>query len=354
MSAEPDRLTPAARPLVDALTAHFPDLGRTVTDAVEARRILAAAPASPVEPPAVGAVEDRTIPGPPGAPDLPVRVYLPDPTSVPQDPQDPQDPQASRPTVVFFHGGGWVICGLDTHDATARGLCREAGAAVVSVDYRLAPEFPFPAAVEDAYAAVCWAAEHLGELGGEQGALVVAGDSAGGNLAAVSALAARDRGGPDIALQVLVYPSTDASRSWDSYRRNAEGYFLTAAHCEWFLSQYVGEGGGRHGDGDGSGGADGARDARRDPHLSPALADLRGLPPAHVVTAGCDPLCDEGRAYARLLEEAGVVVTEGYFPGMFHGFFGFPALLPEARAAREGVASAIVRTVEDRKNISER
>ncbi|MGH4035773.1 alpha/beta hydrolase [Actinomycetota bacterium Odt1-20B] len=323
-----DRLAPAARPLVDALTAHFPDLGRTVTDAVEARRILAAAPASPVEPPAVGAVEDRTIPGPPGAPDLPVRVYLPDPAT---------ESRGARPTVVFFHGGGWVICGLDTHDATARGLCREAGAAVVSVDYRLAPEFPFPAAVEDAYAAVCWAAGHLGELGGEQGALVVAGDSAGGNLAAVGALAARDRGGPDIALQVLVYPSTDASRPWDSYRRNAEGYFLTAAHCEWFLSQYVGEGG-----------------ARWDPYLSPALADLRGLPPAHIVTAGCDPLCDEGRAYARLLEEAGVAVTEGYFPAMFHGFFGFPVLLPEARAAREGVASAIARTVEDRKNISER
>ncbi|WP_338693670.1 alpha/beta hydrolase [Streptomyces sp. Q6] len=324
MTDRPDRLDPAARPLVDAITAVFPDLGGTVTDAAEARRILRAAPASPFPVPVVGGVEDREIPGPPGAPDLPVRIYLP----------DAEEDSGTRPVVVFFHGGGWAICDLDSHDGTARGMCRDAGAVVVSVDYRLAPESPFPAAVEDAYAAVCWTAEHAAELGADPGALSVAGDSAGGNLAAVVAQIARDAGGPAIARQILVYPATDARQKSGSFDANATGYFLTAAHCAWFREQYLGpEGDPAH------------------PHVSPLLADdLAGLPPAHVVTAGCDPLCDEGRAYASALRAAGVTVTESHFPHMFHGFFGFPELLDDARRAHADVAQVIVSSARDRKN----
>ncbi|MFP3989833.1 alpha/beta hydrolase [Streptomyces sp. E11-3] len=314
MSLADDRLAPDVRGLVDLISAVFPDLGNTVTDAAEARRILAAAPEPPWQPLQVGSVEDRTIPGPEGAPEIPVRVYLPDPADAP----------GPRPTLVFFHGGGWVLCDLDSHDGTARQLCRHAGAAVVSVDYRLAPEHPFPAAVDDAYAAVRWVAAHLAELGGDPGPLAVAGDSAGGNLAAVVAQIARDRGGPAIGLQVLVYPSTDMTYDGQSRTRNASGYFLTSAHMAWFGRQYLG------------GGGDPAH-----PHISPLRGDLTGLPPAHVVTAGCDPLCDEGRAYAAKLREAGVPVTEGHFPGMFHGFLGFPELLEDARTALAGVVTAL-------------
>ncbi|MET3982894.1 alpha/beta hydrolase [Streptomyces sp. PvR034] len=320
---DPDRLDPGARPFADALADAFPDVGGRVADAATARRILAALPASPLPSPAVAGVEDRAVPGPAGAPPLPVRVYRPDPERWP----------GPRPTVVFCHGGGWVLCDLDTHDATARHLCRSAGAVVVSVDYRLAPEAPFPAAVHDAHAALCWAAGQVAELGGDPGALVIAGDSAGGNLAAAALLLARERGGPAVALQVLVYPALDAAQDTASVRRNAEGYFLTATHLRWFWEQYLGSGG------------DGA-----DPLASPLRADLTGLPPAHVVTAGCDPLCDEGAAYVRALREAGTSAHEDHHPGMFHGFLGLVDLLPAARRALDGVGEAIARTVSSGKN----
>ncbi|MDJ0381174.1 alpha/beta hydrolase [Streptomyces sp. G-G2] len=323
MLPSPDRLDPGARPLVDLMTAAFPDLGGRVTDAGSARRIMAAAPAPPVDPPAVGSVEDREVPGPAGTPPLPVRVYRPDPRQWP----------GARPTVVFCHGGGWVLCDLDTHDTTVRELCRVSGAVIVSVDYRRAPEARFPGPVLDAYAALCWAAEHLADLGGDPGALVVAGDSAGGNLAAASALLARERGGPAVALQALVYPALDAAQDSASARRNAEGYFLTAAHMRWFWEQYLGP------DGDGA-----------DPLASPLRADLAGLPPAHVVTAGCDPLCDDGSAYVRALREAGTSAREDHHPGMFHGFLGLSGLLPAARAALDGVGEAIARTASSGKN----
>lgn len=320
--ARGDRLAPGARPLVDALSAAFPDIGGAVTDAAEARRILAAAPASGKTAAAVGEVEDRVVPGPAGAPDLPVRVYR------------PEGPGRARPTVVFFHGGGYTLCGLDTHDATARTLCAESGAVVVSVAYRLAPEHRFPAAAEDAYAALCWAAvqARAGALGGDPAAVVTAGDSSGGGLATVAALMARDREGPAVALQVLIYPVLDAGQGSGSYTSNATGYFLTAAHMRWFWEQYLGP------DGDGT-----------HPYASPLLADLTGLPPAHIVTAGCDPLCDEGAAYAEKLRLAGVLVTRGHHPQMFHGFLGFPRLLEDARAAVADVAEAVASTVSGRK-----
>ncbi|EPH45034.1 putative Carboxylesterase NlhH [Streptomyces aurantiacus JA 4570] len=306
--------------------------------------MLAAAPASPFAVPQVGSVVDRVIPGPAGAPELPVRVYLPEAAGEPEA----GPPPGPRPTVVFFHGGGWSLCDLDTYDATARGLCRGARAAVVSVDYRLAPEHPFPAAVEDAYAAVAWAAGHRAELGGAQGPLVVAGDSAGGNLATVSALRARDHDGPDIALQVLIYPSVDARERTrrtggedvdadDPTGAEPRDSFLTAAHCRWFREQYLGAYLRAGGD-------------PADPRVSPLLADLAGLPPAHVVTAGFDPLRDEGRAYAARLRDAGVAVTERHFPAMFHGFLGFPPLLADARTAQESVIEAIASTMDGRKN----
>lgn len=192
MTAGEDRLAPGARPFMEALAGIFPDVGGTVTDVAEARRILAAAPRQPFPPRQVREVTELAVTGPPGAPELPVRVYRP-------------YADGPRPTVVFLHGGGWVLCGLDTHDRRVRTLCAGAGAVVVSADYRLAPEVRFPAPVEDAYAAVCWAADRLAApaagrdgdvLGGDPEALVVAGDSAGCSLAAAASLMARDRAAP--------------------------------------------------------------------------------------------------------------------------------------------------------------
>ncbi|MCJ0875695.1 alpha/beta hydrolase [Streptomyces sp. AP-93] len=326
--AQGDRLDPAARPYADALASLFPDLGGRVTDADEARRILAAVPRT-ARAAVVGAVEDREVPGPAGAPPVPVRAYYPDPERWP----------GPRPTVVFCHGGGWVLGDLDSYDATARALCRASGAVLVSVDYRRAPEARFPAAVHDAYAALCWAGAHLDELGGDPAALVVAGDSAGGNLAAASLLLARDDRayeGPAVALQVLIYPCLDAARDTGSYRSNAEGYFLTAAHLRWFWEQYLGP------DGDGG-----------DPLASPLAADPRGLPPAYVVVAGCDPLRDEGEAYHRRLLGAGVRSALDFHPGMFHGFLALAEVLPEARQALARLGGVIDSTHENGKTSGE-
>jgi acetyl esterase len=249
----------------------------------------------------VAAVEDVVIPGPAGA--VPARVYRP-------------EAAGPVPTVVLFHGGGWVIGDLDTHDNMARTLCRDCRAVVVSVDYRLAPEAPFPAAVEDALAATRWAASRLDELGGDD-RLAVAGDSAGGNLAAVVSQQLRDTGGPAPCAQLLVYPATDAAGEHASRTENGEGYFLDLPTMAWFMGHY-------------------AADRRRhtDPLLSPLRhPDLRGLPPAVVVTAEYDPLRDEGEAYARALAEAGVPVEVRRFPSMIHGFFDMGSFSPGAQAA---------------------
>ncbi len=230
------------------------------------------------------------------------------------------------PVAMMFHGGGWVIGDLDTADCQSREVCRGSGALVVSVDYRLAPEHRFPAAAEDCYSATLWAAEHAGEHDGNPGALAVVGDSAGGNLAAVVAQMARDRGGPSIAFQLLVYPVTDGVNfDTASYRDNAEGYLLTAEAMHWFWDHYVP-----------------VPDDRRNPYASPLLAsDLAALPAALVMTAEYDPLRDEGEAYGRALADAGVAARIVRYDGFIHGFFAHTRTIDAARGAMSEACAAL-------------
>ncbi|MDQ2795919.1 MAG: alpha/beta hydrolase [Actinomycetota bacterium] len=255
---------------------------------------------------AVASVTPTTI-----ADHLPVRVYRPeDDTDV--------------PTIVYFHGGGFVIGDLDTHENVCRQLCRDVGAVVISVDYPLAPEFPFPAAVDSCYTAVKWVAGHIDEYGGDAARLVVGGDSAGGNLATVCAQLARADGLP-LAAQLLVYPAVDLLGDYPSRTENADGYFLTLADMEWFAAQYTGITGGAA-----AAAADPASTAlARGPRISPLLADnLADLPPAIVATAEFDPLRDEGNRYAEALAAAGVPVVHHQFDGLIHGFYGLEAISP--------------------------
>ena len=262
---------------------------------------------------AIGATIDRTFPGPMGSVGL--RVYTPLGATTPL-----------LPGLVFFHGGGFVLGDLESHDGLCRTLCNESGCRVVSVDYRLAPEDPFPAAVEDCFAAVQWVAANAADLGIDAARIAVGGDSAGGNLAAVAALLAKKAGGPKLAFQLLIYPVAQlGGAETASMRENAKGYFLEKASMEWFTRLYCPE-----------------ASQRSDPRLSPLLArDVSGLPPAYVVTAGFDPLRDEGRAYADKLDAAGVPVTYVNYPGMVHGFFSFRGLVPKAREAVAAAAGAL-------------
>ena len=256
------------------------------------------------EPEAVAAVADRTLPGPVG--EIPVRVYTP-------------ERAATLPVLVYFHGGGWVIGDIETHDGLCRSLARSSGSLIVSVDYRLAPEHKYPAAVEDAYAATRWVAENAVSLGADPERIAVGGDSAGGNLAAVAALMARERGGPRLTFQLLIYPVTDHSFDTPSYHENAEGCLLRREAMAWFWNQYLSR-----------------PEEGKEPHASPLRApDLSGLPPALVITAEYDPLRDEGEAYARWLEAAGVPVTLTRHDGMIHGF------LPQGRAAIDEAGAAL-------------
>ena len=252
----------------------------------------------------MASVTDRTVPGPGG--DIPVRVYVP--TTEP----------GPRPVLVYFHGGGWVIGDLETHDSTVRALASGSGATVVSVDYRLAPEHPFPAPLDDCLAAVRWVADHGAEIDVDPARLAVAGDSAGGNLAAAVALALRDTG-PALRAQVLVYPVTDGTLGEPSMDENGDGYFLTKATMAWFWDHYMGD-----------------RDRATEPTASVLHAPdeaLAGLPPALVITAEFDPLRDEGEAYASRLAAAGVDVTTSRYDGMIHGFFSMGDFVPEGKAA---------------------
>jgi acetyl esterase len=249
----------------------------------------------------VGAVSDRTIPGPAG--DIPIRVYT------------PNGPRGGLlPAIVYFHGGGFVAGDLETHDGTARYLCRHVNAIVIAVDYRRPPEQKFPAAVDDAFAAVEWAAEHGARLGGDPKRLAVAGDSAGGNLATVVCLLARDRGAPAIAYQALFYPLVDFTLGLTPSRTQFGGgdYFLSNKDMEWFRTHYLSD----------------PKEAT-DTRVSPLMArDLTKLPPALIIAAGCDPLRDEGRAYADRLQASGVAVEYRCFEGTIHAFMSFTGALP--------------------------
>lgn len=304
-------LDPLSQKIVDVLSAGFPRLGETVFDAAQARASLAALPATAGIPRTqVARVEDRTIPGAAGP--IPVRLYW------------PGGDTRNLPVVVFLHGGGFVLGNLDGHDAMARDLCAGAGAITVSVDYRLAPEHPCPAAADDAYSSLLWAHENAVSLGGDPARIGVAGDSAGGNLAAVTCLRSRDEKGPAISHQLLIYPVLDSAQNTVSYTAHAEGGFLTARAMAWFWEQYLGP----EADGD-------------HPYVSPLRApDLSGLPPACVITAEHDPLRDEGEAYAIRLAEFGVGAEVHRFDGAFHGFLSVSHVLGYAREALSLAASA--------------
>ncbi|MBB5918648.1 acetyl esterase [Nocardia transvalensis] len=318
-------MSPQTRAVVDAATAAFPKLGTEVLDAAEARRFLAARSAPALGPIPVAAVWDSlvvsssVVPAASGTnPPVPVRVYRP---------ADTPDP---LPVVMFCHGGGFVICGLDSHDRFCRTIANATGALVISVDYRRAPEHPFPAAVIDADTVLRWIATHAEEIGGDPTRIAVAGDSAGGNLATVAALLARDHAGPRIAMQLLMYPMLDPTRSAPSHRENAHGYFTTADHLRWYWRQYLPDG------------------TSTDPHAAPLLADPSGLPPAHIVTAEYDPLRDEGEAYAHHLAAAGVAAEIHRYDDMFHGFMTMSDNLPTARRANDTAFAALRKALNDR------
>ncbi|MDT7583500.1 MAG: acetyl esterase [Pseudonocardiales bacterium] len=300
---------PEAQGLLDALAeAGLPATEEmTVPNARAATAGFLALQGEPVE---VASVLDRTVPGPAG--EIPVRVYTP-------------AGEGPLPVVVYFHGGGWVIGDLEVVDQPCRQLASAAGAIVVSVDYRLAPEHRYPAAFDDCYAATVWVGAHAAEIGGDPARLAVAGDSAGGNLAAAVALAARDRGGPELAAQLLIYPVTDFNFGTASYQDNREGYLLTKGSMQWFWAHYLG-----------------AQDLDKDPYACPLRADsLVGLPPAYVATSEYDPLRDEGEAYARRLEEAGVAVTAKRFDGLLHGFFWMLAAVPSAAGVLDDMVGVL-------------
>jgi acetyl esterase/lipase len=262
-------------------------------------------------PETVARVDALTVPGPAGP--LAARLYV------------PFDDGRRRGLVVYYHGGGWVVGDLDTHDGACRFLARHADASVLAVDYRLAPEHRFPAAVDDALAAFRWAAAEADALGVDPARIAVAGDSAGGNLAAVTARLATRDGGPRPALQLLVYPVTDLSSKHASYPTFADGFFLTAAEMDWYRDHYLPD-----------------ADTARDPRASPLLAeDLAGLPSAIVLTAGFDVLRDEGEAYARRLEAAGVPVQLRRHAGLIHGFANATSTSRGARAAMADAARAL-------------
>lgn len=304
-------LDPKARELLDQLAA----MGAPPLETLpvpQAREMVATMATLQGEAEPVARVENRRIPGPDG--DIPVRIYVP-------------EGRAPLPVVVYFHGGGWVICDLDSHDGACRSLANAARAIVVSVDYRLAPEHKFPAAPQDCYAATAWAAKNAASFGGDPERLAVGGDSAGGNLAAVVSLMARERGGPKLRFQLLVYPVTDGAAETPSYRENGEGYFLTVSMMRWFWKHYL----------------NGPADAEN-PHASPLRArSLEGLPPALVITAEFDPLRDEGEIYARKLREAGVDAELRRYDGIIHGFFTMAGALPHARRAVEEGGAALRR-----------
>ena len=305
MSREVD-LDPEARALLDEFADSDAPALRELEPAA-ARAFFSEWRSRPEGVPEPAAVDDRTVPGYDGDASVPVRVYTPEGTG-------------PFPTLVYLHGGGWVIGSLDTADGICRVLADEADCVVVSVDYRLAPEHPFPAGLEDAVAATEWVDANPGTVGGD-GRVAVGGDSAGGNLAAAVSLHARETGGPEIAQQTLIYPVVSPADDWPSYRENGEGYYLERGDIDYFREHYW----------------------RSDlelanPYACPlAACSHADLPPATVVTCGFDPLRDEGVAYAEALANDGVPVEHRHYPSLIHGVAGMLGD-PGVSAAREVLA----------------
>ncbi len=265
--------------------------------------------AGPPEP--VARIENRTIPGPAGP--VPIRCYWPTEAS-------------PLPVLFYFHGGGFVFGSLNGTDESCRVLANRSGALVISVDYRLAPEHPFPAAPEDCYAALNYVASQAAEFGADPSRIALCGDSAGGNLAAATSLMTRDRKGPAVAFQALVYPCIDPLDQSPSMKEFSEGHFLTAAGMEWFWKQYADP---RH---------------TREPYHSPAYAtDLTGLPPTFVLTAGCDPLRDQGELYAQKLLKSGIHAWAKRYDGMIHGFIHMGGVIDQGKEALDYLGQAVAK-----------
>ncbi|MFB7874665.1 alpha/beta hydrolase [Nocardia sp. NPDC056064] len=290
---------PEVAAVLAALDAGFPDVA--AMDAAEVRAAIRARRPALQRLPDMHTARDITIDGPGEL--LPLRVYRP-------------TADTALPVIVFAHGGGFVFCDLDSHDEFCRAMAAGVGALVIAVDYRLAPEHPGPAAHDDLLAALRWAAEHAGEYGGDPARIALAGDSAGGNLAATVALAVRDHGGPPLTAQILLYPVIDDDFDTDSYRRFGTGHYNTTRAMRWYWQQYA---------------PHGTDDIRLVPTRASSLA---GLPPAVVVTAELDPPCSAGDAYARRLASDGVPVRHRRFDGLFHGFLTIPSLSATVTARR--------------------
>jgi acetyl esterase len=296
------QLDPQMKAILDQAAAAGAQPFHTMTPAQARTAIDTMFQAFRGQPKEVAKSEDRKIPGPAG--DIPVRIYT---------------PAGSGPfgALVYFHGGGWVIGNIETHDVTCRELTHVTPCVTVSVDYRLAPEHKFPAGPEDCYAATKWVADNARSVNVDPNRIAVGGDSAGGNLAAAIALMARDRGGPKLAYQLLIYPAIDAADETPSHREfTKDGYILSRADMEWFWGYYLAD---KH---------------RTNPYACPSRAkSLAGLPPAFVLTAEFDPLRDEGEAYAQALRKAGVAVTAKRYDGVCHGFVSMAALLDAGKRA---------------------
>jgi len=306
-------LDPQMKLLLDTFNAAGPMFLRAETPEQARAKMQALMEANPVPPEEIYRAEDRRIPGVVG--EIPVRIYT---------------PEGNPPmgVLVYYHGGGWVLGDLESHDRVCRSLANKAGCVVVSVDYRLAPEHVFPAAADDCYAATKWVAENAASLGADPARLAVGGDSAGGNLAAAVAMMARDQGGPAIAFQLLFYPVTDCALDTPSQKEfAADGHVLSRGDMEWFWNHYLGP------DSDSE---------KTNPYACPLRAkNLAGLPPALVMTASHDPLRDEGERFAQRLISAGVKVTCTRYEGVTHGFISFADALDKGKAGQQQAADAL-------------
>lgn len=306
-------LDPDSRRLLDLMAAANRPAWISLTPAAAREQYLSTRAGAQGPRPDGATITDRTIPGPAGA--LAVRLYRPKTAAA----------DAKLPALVFAHGGGWVFGNLDSHDVLCAQIAIEAGIAVFAIDYRLAPEARFPDAFDDVVAGLAWVAANGASVGIDASKLAIGGDSAGGNLAAAISIWARDNAGPKLRLQVLAYPVTDAVARTESYRAYHDGYGLNGPTMEWFFDHYTPD-----------------KATRGDWRVSPLRAkSLSGLPPALVITAGYDPLRDEGRAYAFRLQQEGTLADLVEFGGMLHGFLSSPMLLHGAKRGTSLVAAAL-------------